>query len=201
VNNSEMLTLAILAGGKSKRMGRDKSVLPFQGEVLIQRIINRLAGLASEVIIIAPRTQESVTMGFRVEEDLLPERGPLGGLFTALSATTNEAVALVACDMPFVSAELLIYELDILVADNMDVVVPSSEKGLEPLHAIYRRNTSLPVVRRAINSGEQRLISWFPDVNVRILSRDETRPFDPRGLSFLNINTPEELALAEKLNN
>jgi molybdopterin-guanine dinucleotide biosynthesis protein A len=196
-----MLTLAILAGGKSKRMGRDKSVLPFQGEVLIQRIINRLAGLASEVIIIAPRTQESVTMGFRVEEDLLPERGPLGGLFTALSATTNEAVALVACDMPFVSAELLIYELDILVADNMDVVVPSSEKGLEPLHAIYRRNTSLPVVRRAINSGEQRLISWFPDVKVRILSRDETRHFDPRGLSFLNINTPEELALAEKLNN
>jgi molybdopterin-guanine dinucleotide biosynthesis protein A len=132
---------------------------------------------------------------------LLPERGPLGGLFTALSATTNEAVALVACDMPFVSAELLIYELDILVADNMDVVVPSSEKGLEPLHAIYRRNTSLPVVRRAINSGEQRLISWFPDVKVRILSRDETRHFDPRGLSFLNINTPEELALAEKLNN
>jgi molybdenum cofactor guanylyltransferase len=196
-----MLTLAILAGGKSKRMGRDKSVLPFQGEVLIQRIINRLAGLASEVIIIAPRTQESVTMGFRVEEDLLPERGPLGGLFTALSATTNEAVALVACDMPFVSAELFIYQLDILVADNVDVVVPSSEKGLEPLHAIYRRNTSLPVVRRAINSGEQRLISWFPDVKVRILSRDETRHFDPRGLSFLNINTPEELALAERLNN
>ncbi len=85
------------------------------------------------------------------------------------------------------------------MTDKLDVVVPSSEEGLEPLHAIYRRNTCLPVVENAIHSGEQRLISWFPVVKVRILSKDETRPFDPSGLSFMNINTPEELAQAEKL--
>ncbi len=72
-------------------------------------------------------------------------------------------------------------------------------KDLEPLHAIYRRNTCLPVVDKAIHSGEQRLISWFPDVKVRILTKDETRPFDALGLSFLNVNTPEELLAAEKL--
>ncbi len=101
-----MLTLAILAGGKSKRMGRDKSVLPFQGEALIQRVYKRLSGLAAEVIIIAPRTQENLSIGIRIAEDILPGRGPLGGLYTALSIASNEAVALVACDMPFVSPDL-----------------------------------------------------------------------------------------------
>jgi molybdopterin-guanine dinucleotide biosynthesis protein A len=194
-----MLTLAILAGGKSHRMGQDKSMLPFQGEAFIRRVLNRLAGLAAEDIIIAPRTLENLSIGIRVAQDLLPGRGPLGGLYTALSVASNQAVAVVACDMPFVNAGLLAHQLDILLTENLDVVVPSSEKGLEPLHAIYRQNTCLPAVREAIIAGEQRLISWFPKVKVRILTQHEIKPFDPRGLMFLNINTPDELAQAEKL--
>jgi molybdopterin-guanine dinucleotide biosynthesis protein A len=81
----------------------------------------------------------------------------------------------------------------------MDVVIPSSEGGLEPLHAIYRRATCLPAVQEALDSGEQRLISWFPSVKVRILIPEETNPFDPRGLMFLNVNTPDEHAQVEKL--
>jgi molybdopterin-guanine dinucleotide biosynthesis protein A len=194
-----MLTLAILAGGKSQRMGQDKAIMPFRGEALVRRVLDRLAGLAAEVIVIAPGSQEYLSLGLRIVADLILGRGPLGGLYTALFAASHPVVAAVACDMPFVSAELLTHQRDILFADNMDVVVPSSERGLEPLHAIYRRETCLPAVREALAAGEQRLISWFPLVKVRILSPEETNPFDPRGLMFLNINTPDELTQAEKL--
>jgi molybdopterin-guanine dinucleotide biosynthesis protein A len=83
----------------------------------------------------------------------------------------------------------------------VDVVVPSSDKGLEPLHAVYRKETSLPAVKEALDSGERRLVSWFHNVKVRILTQKETIPYDPGGLMFLNINTPEEFSKAEKLAN
>jgi molybdopterin-guanine dinucleotide biosynthesis protein A len=194
-----MLTLAILAGGKSLRMGQDKAIMSFRGEALVHRILNRLAGLAAEVIVIAPESLEYLSLGIGIVPDILPGCGPLGGLYTALFAASHTAVAAIACDMPFANAELLTHQLDILFSDNMDVVVPSSEKGLEPLHAIYRRDTCLPVVREALEAGEQRLISWFPSVKVRILIPEETNPFDHRGLMFLNVNTPDEHAQAEKL--
>lgn len=180
-------------------MGQDKGIMPFRGEALVRRVLDRLARLAAEVIVIAPVSQEYLSLGIRIVPDWLPGRGPLGGLYTALFAASHQAVAAVACDMPFVSADLLAHLLDLLFSDNMDVVVPSSERGLEPLHAIYRRETCLPAVREALDSGEQRLISWFPRVKVRILTPEETNPFDPHGLMFLNVNTPDELAQAEKL--
>jgi molybdopterin-guanine dinucleotide biosynthesis protein A len=201
VQNIKIFTVAVLAGGKSQRMGQDKSIMTFRGEVLIQRVLNKFVRLANEVIIIAPRNQEYLSLGVKVEPDILPGRGPLGGLYTALIKSSNQEVALIACDMPFVNPGLLLYQLDILLSDDMDVVVPSSEKGLEPLHAVYRKDTSLPAVKKALDSGERRLISWFSNVRVRILTQNETNPFDPLGLMFYNINTPEELTQAEKLGN
>ncbi len=194
-----MFTLAILAGGNSQRMGQDKAIMPFRGETLVRRVLDRLAGLAAEAIVIASESQKYLSLGIRIVPDLLPGRGSLGGLYTALFSASQPAVAVVACDMPFVNADLLAHQRDILFSDNMDVVVPSSRKGLEPLHAIFRRETCLPAVREALDAGEQRLISWFPRVRVRVLLPEETNPFDPRGLMFFNVNTPEELAQAEKI--
>lgn len=192
-------TLIILAGGKSKRMGHDKAFIRFQGEVLIRRIIDRLAGLAEEVLVIASRTQEHLPRDIKVIPDLIPERGPLGGLYTALSAASHPAVVVVACDMPFVNQKLLAYQRNILISRDMDIVVPSSEKGLEPLHAVYRRDSCLPPVRSTLETGEGQLISWFPGVKVRILAPKECKAFDPLGLTFLNVNTPKELKEAELL--
>jgi len=196
-----MLTLAILAGGKSQRMGHNKSIIKFQGEAIIRRILNRLAGLADEEIIIAPRLQEYITLGAKIAPDLFPGRGPLGGLYTALSVASYPAIATVACDMPFVNMKLLAHQRDILYSYDWDVVVPSSEKGLEPLHAIYKRETCLIAVKKALDVGEERLISWFTHVKVYTIIPEETRQFDPRGLMFLNVNTPKDLKQAEKLDN
>ena len=194
-----MLTLAILAGGKSQRMGRDKSLIPFLGEPLISRVIARLAGLASEVIIIAPKKEEFLSYGYKIYEDIIPGRGSLGGLYTSLASATYGEVAVVGCDMPFVNDSLLSYQQKILISDNYDLVVPSSPRGLEPLHSVYRKSTCFPVVKEAMDLGEQRLISWYPRVNIRTLTQAEILPFDQQGLVFLNINTPVELATAEKL--
>jgi molybdopterin-guanine dinucleotide biosynthesis protein A len=194
-----LTTLIILAGGRSQRMGQDKAFIRFLGETLIRRILDRLAGFANEVIVIAPRNQEHLPRDIKLTPDLIPGRGPLGGLYTALSAASHQTIAVVACDMPFVNAKLLVYQRDILLSQDMDVVVPSSEKGLEPLHALYRRDTCLPPVRSTLEAGKGQLISWFPSVKVHILTPDESKSFDPLGLTFLNVNTPEELTSAEML--
>jgi len=194
-----LTTLIILAGGKSQRMGKDKAFIRFHGETLVSRILDRLEGLAEEVIVIAPRSPENLPRGVQFAPDLLPGRGPLGGLYTALSVASHQIIAVVACDMPFVNAKLLAYQRDILLSEDLDVVVPSSEKGLEPLHAIYRKNSCLPRVRKTLEAGKGQLISWFPSVKVHILAPEESNTYDRRGLIFLNVNTPEELSKAENL--
>ncbi|MGA2502942.1 MAG: molybdenum cofactor guanylyltransferase [Anaerolineales bacterium] len=194
-----LTTLIILAGGKSQRMGKDKAFIRFHGETLVSRILDRLEGLAEEVIVIAPRSPENLPRGVQFAPDLLPGLGPLGGLYTALSVASHQIIAVVACDMPFVNAKLLAYQRDILLSEDLDVVVPSSEKGLEPLHAIYRKNSCLPRVRKTLEAGKGQLISWFPSVKVHILAPEESNTFDRRGLIFLNVNTPEELSKAENL--
>jgi molybdopterin-guanine dinucleotide biosynthesis protein A len=194
-----MLTLAILAGGMSNRMGQTKAIIPFQGEPLIQRVLDRLAGLADEVIVIAPILQEYLSLDVRIVQDYLPGQGPLGGLYTALLSASNPAVAVVGCDMPFVSYDLLAHEKEILFDDNMDVVVPSTIKGLEPLHAIYRRSNCQNTVLDALRNQELQMISWFQSVKVRILTPEYIKQFDAGELTFLNINTPDELVRLEKM--
>jgi molybdopterin-guanine dinucleotide biosynthesis protein A len=194
-----MLTIAVLAGGKSVRMGKDKAVISFRGEMLIRRILEILANVAEEIFIVGPSNKKYHSNDIKIKPDLIPNRGPMGGLYTGLAEASHPAVGVVACDMPFVNAQLLAHQRDILFSENVDVVVPASARGLEPLHAVYRRETCLPAVKEAVDQSKERLISWYPKVKVRVLTQDEIKPFDPDGLIFLNINTPEELSRAENI--
>jgi molybdopterin-guanine dinucleotide biosynthesis protein A len=193
-----MPTLAILAGGRSERMGQDKALTPFLGRPLVCRVLDRLSALADETLLVSEASGGILTLGPRVVPDLLPARGPLGGLYTALSSARHPAVIVAGCDMPFINADLIEHELHILATENVDAVVPSSADGLEPLHAVYRRETCLPAVHLALERGERRAVAWFPQANVRILTPEETKPFDPPGRAFLNVNTPDELLQAER---
>jgi len=100
--------------------------------------------------------------------------------------------------MPFVSADLLEYERDLCGAD-WDVVIPHLNSGWEPLHAIYRRETCLPKIRKALDENRLRMDSWFGEVQIRSLLEEEIRRIDPDLRSFRNINTPEEFKQAEQL--
>jgi molybdopterin-guanine dinucleotide biosynthesis protein A len=192
-----MLTLVIQAGGESRRMGADKAFLPFLGQPLILRPLGRLAGLADEVLITSNQPEDYRFLGLTPIPDLLPGFGALSGLYTALSAANHPYVAVVACDMPFASPELFAVELALLRESGADAVIPRSEAGTEPFHAVYLRETCLPYVRAALDAGKRRVDVWFSQVFIRYLEPAEIIAYDPGQRAFLNINTPEELMEAE----
>ena len=194
-----MLTLAVQAGGESRRMGSDKGLVPFLGQALIQRVIERLAPLVDEVLVTTNRPDDYRFLNLPLFSDLEPGRGALGGLYTALQAASHPLVAVVACDMPFASRDLFAYQCDMLLEQALDVVIPSSLEGFEPLHAVYRRETCLPAVQVAIQQNTWKLISWFPQVKVLSLTPAQISKIDPHDNIFMNVNTPADLQLAEEI--
>ena len=194
-----MLTVAIQAGGESKRMGQDKGLVPFQGQPLIMRVLNRVAVIADELVITSNQPEQYRFLGLTPVTDRQPGRGALGGLYTALDASHHPAVAVVACDMPFVNPLLLAFQLQLLNETGADLVIPQTPNGLEPFHAVYRRETCLPHVRAALQFDQRRVDAWFLLVKVHELTPEAIHPYDPLGLAFLNINTPAELQQAEEL--
>ena len=194
-----MLTVCIQAGGQSSRMGEDKALKDFLGRPLIQRVIDRLSPIADELIVTTNHPEEYRFLDLRLIPDLKPGRGALGGLYTAIASASNPLVAVVACDMPFASAELLEAAGRLMVQEEADVVIPKSDEGYEPIHAVYRRATCLPAIEAAINADMWKVIAWFPQVKVRVLTSDEIKRYDPAGLAFWNVNTPEEFMEAEKI--
>jgi molybdopterin-guanine dinucleotide biosynthesis protein A len=194
-----MLTVAIQAGGESKRMGQDKGLVAFQGQPLIMRVLNRVAGIADELLVTTNQPEDYRFLGLTPIPDRLPGRGALGGLYTALDAAHHLAVAVVACDMPFVNPLLLVIQLQLLNDTGADLVIPRTPDGLEPFHAVYRRETCLPQVQAALQAGQRRVDAWFEQVRVHELTPEAVQPYDPLGLAFLNVNTPEELKRAEEV--
>lgn len=194
-----MLTVCIQAGGQSSRMGQDKALKPFLERPLIQRVIERLSPIADELIVTTNHPKDYSFLGLRLFSDLKPGRGALGGLYTAIASATSDIVAVVACDMPFASAELIEAMSSLLVENEADVVIAKSEEGYEPLHAVYRRATCLPAIEAAIDADQWKVIAWFPQVKVYALTLDELKLYDPSGLAFWNVNTPEEFAKAEEI--
>ncbi|HEY5729650.1 MAG TPA: molybdenum cofactor guanylyltransferase [Anaerolineales bacterium] len=194
-----MLTICVQAGGQSSRMGTDKALKPFLGRPLIQRVIDRLFPIADEVIVTTNNPVDYSFLNLRLFPDLKPDRGALGGLYTAIASAAHPIVAVVACDMPFASAKLLETMSRLLVEKEADVVIIKSDHGYEPLHAVYRRETCLPAIESAIEADQWKVIAWFPQVKVHVLSIEDVKLLDPDGLAFWNVNTPEEFAEAERI--
>jgi molybdopterin-guanine dinucleotide biosynthesis protein A len=193
------LSVVIQAGGVSKRMGQDKGLVGFRGQSLVQRLVERLSPIADEILVTTNNAERYHFLGVTLAGDLMPGTGALGGLYTALSAARHPAAAIVACDMPFASKELFKYEHNLLMATAADLVIPRTANGLEPFHAVYRRQVCLPYVRATLEAGERRVDAWFDKVKVRYIEPEEILPFDFKGRIFMNINTLEELYQAEKL--
>jgi molybdopterin-guanine dinucleotide biosynthesis protein A len=204
-----MLTICIQAGGQSSRMGEDKALKTFLGRPLIQRVIERLSPIADEMIVTTNRPEDYSFLKLPLVSDLKPGRGALGGLYTAIASASHPFVAVVACDMPFASAALLEAASHLMIGEGADVVIArvaspakqggKSEEGYEPLHAIYRRETCLPAIEDAIEAGQWKVVAWFPEVNVRVLTTDEIKQYDPTSLAFWNVNTPDEFLKAEQI--
>ena len=199
----EPLTLLILAGGRSSRMGRDKAWLDLDGAPLVERVARRLLPLAGEVLFSANDPQPfapliaALPRPAAVVADVYPDAGPLGGLHAGLVAAAYDAVLAVATDMPFVDARVV--ELMVAVCGAADAVAPRlrlagfDEPQAEPLHAVYRK-TCLPAVEAALARGRRRMISFLAEVSTCYVDEEMLRSVDPALRSFRNVNTPEEWA-------
>ncbi len=200
------VSVAIQAGGESRRMGRSKATVPFVGKPLITRLVRRLSPVADELII---TTNEPENLGFLAEEfpylditlvrDAYDFRGALPGLFTALSTASNPYVAIVACDMVFASAPLVVAEAIEMADKEADVVVPVNNHGFEPFHAMYRRSSCLEVVQAALERGDSKVqcIYGAPELKIVEFPQRRVLEVEPMGGCFINANTPEELAHLE----
>jgi molybdopterin-guanine dinucleotide biosynthesis protein A len=201
------ITISILAGGESRRMGRNKALIPFQGRPLIQQVVERIMPIADEIFISTGQAQLFPFLNpIRICKDLLPWRSSLAGLYTALEFAANPLVGAVACDMPFASPALFLEEARLLEDENMDIVIPSTPKGLEPLHAVYRKETCLPVLKKAVDNagrnfskGSLRVTGWFGGLRVRYLTPVEACAIDPSPYIYFNINTEEDLERAMEI--
>jgi molybdopterin-guanine dinucleotide biosynthesis protein A len=191
-----MVSVAIQAGGRSERMGGDKALVQLAGRPLITHVLERAAPLADEVLVTTNSPDDYAFLGLRLVEDERPGAGALAGLQTALRAARYDVVLVLACDLPFVCVPLLEHMLRL--TSQADVVIPRWRGEFEPLHAVYRR-TCLPAVELALAEGPQRMISFLPAVRSTVVEEDQVAAFDPQGLTFFNINTPDDLLTAERI--
>ena len=187
------ITTIVLAGGRSRRLGLDKVLLCLDDETLLEATVRKVTILSNEVIIAVKGALPYHLPGVRLVTDVHPGCGPLGGIHAGLAAASNFYCLVVACDMPFLNLDLLRYLVSL--AEDADVVVPRWT-DVEPLHAVYRPATCLGPIEEALARGERRIISFYHEVRVRYVEQAEIARFDPQGLSFFNINTPDDWAQA-----
>jgi len=185
------LTVAIQSGGKSSRMGTDKAFVLFDGRPMIEVVRAAVAGLGDELILITNKPEQYAHLGLPMFGDLYPETGPLGGIYTALHAASHPHVLVVACDMPWLNRPLLEYMVGL--RQTADVVVPRWDKFPEPLHAVYSK-ACLEPIREKLEADMLKITAFYGRVSVRFVDRGEIERFDPDGRSFVNVNTPDDLA-------
>ena len=186
---NSVITAAILAGGASSRMKCDKALLPYRGERFIERIFRQLSGIFPEVILVTNSPEMYRFLPCRIVADIYPGMGALAGIHSGLTHGASAYVFVVACDMPDLNGRLI--QLLVSRAEGVDVVIPESENGLEPLHAIYGKGC-LTAMNEALLSGKSKIVACFGQLKVDVVSRREIAAIDPAFSSFRNINTPEE---------
>jgi len=171
-------------------MGENKAFIKVDGLPIIKRIYDLFKELFQEVIIVTNQKEIFRNFDSTIYEDLLPNKGVLGGLYTGIFFSTYHYAFCVACDMPFVKKALVQYLIKNI--GDEDVIVPRTRDGLQPLHAIYSKNC-LGAIERSIEEGKFKIVDFYNMVKVKIVEENNFVSLDPLRESFINVNTPEEL--------
>ena len=171
-------------------MGQDKAFLEIAGIPMIERVLRVLSALFEETIIVANQIDPYRQLNAPIYSDAIPDRGALGGLYTGLLLSSFDAAFCVACDMPFINGSLISYLTDRI--EGHGAVVPRTADGLQPLHALYSKNC-LGAIRRAIEQKKNKVIDFYPLVDVKVIPERDFSFLAGWKESFVNINTPEDL--------
>ena len=189
----------ILAGGKSSRLGKDKVFEVIGKETLIERAVRQLAELNELIVVTSERVApllDACRLRARIVKDVHIGQGPMGGLHAGLLAASNDYSLVVACDMPFLNYDLLCYMIGL--RHGYDLIVPRVSGMPEPLHAVYSKSC-LPAIERRLSEGRPMVYSLLEGVRVRFVEQEEVEKFDPRHLSFFNINSTADIDKAREM--
>jgi molybdenum cofactor guanylyltransferase len=194
-----MLSAAILAGGWARRLdGRDKSQLRIGGRSILERQVSALRSCTDRIFLVGSRNVSFVPESLMVVADRMTDRGPLGGLDAALTAAGDDAVVLLACDMPNVTGPWLSHLVGLL--DDVDAVVPRTERGYHPLCAVYAQSCRSTVQRR-LEQGQLRMRDLLTELRVRPVDPAEIGRFGEASHLLANVNTQADLDALESLQN
>ena len=195
------ITGVILAGGRSRRMGQNKALMRLRDEPLIVHVIRQMESVTDELLLITNEPDLYTSLQLPMYADILPEMGALGGLHTGLTYAANSAVICVGCDMPLLQPKFLSYLTRLL--GDYDAVVPCVQTAdrcanvFQTLSAVYSKRC-LPVIDTMLAVGELRVHALYDRIDARIIQPHEWQALDPQGLSFFNINTPEDFEKANR---
>ena len=194
------ISCIVLAGGKGLRLGQNKALEVIGNRSLLQQVISGLSFFNSDIIIVTA-TKQSFSQfidypKLRTITDIYPGKGPLGGIYTGLAASDSFYNLVVACDMPFLNQALLSYMIQI--SAGFDMVTPRLGDMVEPLHAVYSKGCLAPI-EEMFKQGNLKVYELLNLVKVRYVDAEEINRFDPKHLSFFNINTEADLETAREL--
>ncbi|MGB6838422.1 MAG: molybdenum cofactor guanylyltransferase [Dehalococcoidia bacterium] len=200
MHNPIRVSGTVMAGGVSRRLGRDKALESIGGKPLIERVLDTLTPLTTEILVVlaSPEQAEALPLpsSVRVLTDVYPKRGSLGGIFTGLRASAESWSLVVACDMPFLNPRLLQHLIE--ASASVDAVIPRLSGRPEPLHALYSKACLAPM-ERMLRAGQLKIAPLFDAVKVRYLDEETIDRIDPKHISFFNINTQADLEEALRL--
>jgi len=193
------VTGILLAGGKSRRMGQDKKLLYVGEETLFDRSLNVVRAIFHHVHIVIAQDSPPLQAPVKVYRDIVPGCGSLGGVLTGLVHATTPHVFVAACDMPFLSPSVIHYLVG--KKEGVDIVVVQTPAGFQVTHALYGKGC-IPFIEGMIQRDHLKIQDLVdnPGVKVRLIEWIEIEKIDSRALTFINVNTPQELEKAQKLN-
>jgi len=191
------ITGVIQAGGRSTRMGgRPKALMELGGRRIIDRVADVVRHVADDVLIVTNTPELYGSLDLPMVPDAFPDHGSLGGIYSGLRAAAGDAAFTVACDMPFLIAEVA--RLVTGRAGEADVVVPRVGEQFETLHACYAKSCLGPIESR-LRAGQLKITGFYDEVRVLTIAADEVARFRAPEIVFMNVNTPEELEAARQL--
>ncbi|MDW8801961.1 molybdenum cofactor guanylyltransferase [Clostridium sp. A1-XYC3] len=191
-------TAVILCGGKSSRMGFDKSKLKLGNKLLLEIVAEKLEGLFEEVLLVAERKDKFVGLKYTVLEDLKKEYGPAGGIYTGLKHASSQYVFFLACDMPIVNIEYIESMMENLRHNDYDGVIPRRNNWVEPLHAFYSQSL-IGDFEKGIMENNLVLYDIIRNSNILYIPEEVTKEYDPNMEMFCNLNYVDDLKILEKI--
>ncbi len=191
------MTGVVQAGGKSTRMGGEpKALLDVGGRRIIERVVAAIAPVVDDVLVVTNTPDLYAFLGLPMTADAFPDHGSLGGIYSGLAAASGDVAFTVACDMPFLRADVA--GLVVARAAEADVVIPRVGEFLETMHAAYAK-ACLPAMQACLEAGRLKIVGFFDRVRVREIAEADVRALADPDVVFMNVNTPDELARARAI--